>query len=68
MNRLKEVREAKKMTQEKLAELSGISRQTIYKIETNPLANIKVDTIQALADALGVSFDEIFFASSVKPV
>ena len=61
MNRLKEVREDKSMSQEKLAELSGISRQTIYKLEADPEFNAKVDTIKKLADALEVDFHDIFF-------
>ena len=61
MNRLKEVREEKGISQEKLAELSGISRQTIFKIESNPEFNAKVDTIKKLADALEVTFHDIFF-------
>ena len=66
MTRLKEIREEKKMSQERLEELSGVSRQTISKIEANPQANVKVDTIQRLADALGVNFQDIFFAPSVN--
>jgi putative transcriptional regulator len=33
-NRLKEVRECKSLTQEKLAELANVSRQTIISIES----------------------------------
>jgi putative transcriptional regulator len=33
-NKLKEMREKKKFTQEKLAELADVSRQTIISIET----------------------------------
>lgn len=33
-NKLKELREKKRLTQEKLAELSGVSRQTVISIET----------------------------------
>ena len=61
MNRLKEVREEKGISQEKLSELSGISRQTIYKIEADPEFNARVDTIKALAEALEVDFHDIFF-------
>ena len=60
MNRLKEIREERNMSQVKLAELSGITRQTIAKIESNPQANIKVDTLKKLAHALSVEFYEIF--------
>ena len=61
MNRLKEVRESKNVSQEKLAELSGISRQTICKLEADPEFNARVDTIKALAEALEVDFHDIFF-------
>lgn len=61
MNRLKDIRESKGISQEKLAELSGISRQTIFKLESDPEFNARVDTIKALADALEVEFHEIFF-------
>ena len=61
LNRLKEIREGKGVSQEKLAELSGISRQTISKIETDPEFNAKVDTFKKLAEALEVNFHDIFF-------
>ena len=62
MNRLKEVREEKNISQEKLAELSGISRQTISKIETDPEFNARVDTLKKLAEALETNFHDIFLA------
>jgi DNA-binding XRE family transcriptional regulator len=61
MNRLKEVRKNKGISQRKLAELSGISRQTIHMIESDPEFNAKVDTFKKLAEALGVDFSDIFF-------
>ena len=61
MNKLKEVREEKGISQEKLAELSGISRQTIFKLESDPKFNARVDTIKKLAEALEVNFHDIFF-------
>ena len=61
MNRVKEVREERNISQERLSELSGISRQTISKIEADPAANVTVDTLKKLADALGVRFEDIFF-------
>ena len=62
MNRLKEVREERNISQVKLAEMSGVSRQTISKIEADPAAVFKVDTLQALANALGVSIEDIFYS------
>ncbi|MCR5811444.1 MAG: helix-turn-helix transcriptional regulator [Lachnospiraceae bacterium] len=60
MNRLKEIREERNISQVKLAEMSGITRQTIAKIESDPQASVKVATLQKLADALGVRFYDIF--------
>lgn len=50
--RIKERREALKMTQAELAEKSGLSRATISAIENNGLSDIKVSTLKALAEAL----------------
>jgi len=59
---VKEIREERNMSQERLSELSGISRQTISKIEADPSTNVTVDTLRKLADALGVSFNDVFLA------
>ena len=61
MNRVKEIREERNISQVKLSELSGISRQTISKIESDPDANVTVDTLKKLADALCVRVEDIFF-------
>lgn len=51
-NRIKERREALKMTQTELADKSGISRATISALENGGKTDIKVSTLKALADAL----------------
>ncbi len=58
--KLKEVREAQRMTAEKLAQLSGVSRVTIWKIENNKLTDIKTGTLLKLSKALGVKFEDLF--------
>lgn len=63
--RLKEIREEKGITQEKLEELSGVSRQTISAIENNPEYQAKSGTLLALAKAMDTTVDRIFFASAV---
>lgn len=63
--RLKEIREEKGLTQEKLEELSGVSRQTISAIENNPEYQPKSGTLLALANAMETTVDSIFFASAV---
>lgn len=62
MNKLKDARIRKKYTQEKLAELSGISRQTIAAIENNKANVITNVTMKKLADAVGKSVGYIFFS------
>jgi transcriptional regulator with XRE-family HTH domain len=47
-------RNAKGWTQEQLAERSGVHRVTIAKIESGQSANVGLDVIEKLADALGV--------------
>ena len=59
-NRLKELREERNISQEKLAELSGISRATISKIENNEETNVNTRTIAKLAEFFGVKPSEIF--------
>ena len=63
--KIKEVREARKMTQEELAEKSGASRGTISALENGSVRTTTTKTLFKLAKALGTSVDQIFFAESV---
>lgn len=63
--RLREVREASGMTQEMLAEKSGISRQTISTIENGKAKTVMSSTMLSLAGALGTTIDAIFFTEAV---
>lgn len=58
--RLKEVREEKRLTQEELAAKSGVSRQTIVAIETDPTYNTTFNTLVKLSDALETPIDSLF--------
>ena len=60
-NRLKEFREKKGWSQVKLAEESGVSRQTIISLEGGLVKECKTSTLVKLADALGESVSLIFF-------
>lgn len=62
-NRLKEIREEKRMTQEELSARSGVSRQTIISLETNQNYNVTIGTLTKLADALEVTVDQFFSAA-----
>ena len=63
--KIKEVREAKKMSQEELAERSGVSRGTISALENGSTRTTTTKTLLKLASALGVTVDRIFFAEGV---
>lgn len=59
-NRLKEARSNKKLSQSQLAEMVGVSRNTISSIETgqfNPTAKLAL----ILCIALDQKFEELFF-------
>lgn len=64
-NKLRECRERTKMTQEELAAKSGISRGTICALENGIARNTTSKTLQKLANALGVTVEQIFFTDSV---
>lgn len=59
-NRLKEARAERKLSQNQLAELVGVSRNTISSIETgqfNPTAKLAL----VLCIALNKTFEELFY-------
>lgn len=58
--RIKELREKNRISQERLAELSGISRGTIAILERNSSSDVKAGTLKSLAKALNVSVSELF--------
>lgn len=51
-------REKRGLTQCELAKLSGISQATICAVEIGRNSGGNLDTIELLADALGLSIDE----------
>ena len=51
-------RQARGLTQEQLAEASGVHRVTIARIETGEVSP-KAETLKRLADALGVLVDDL---------
>lgn len=59
-NNLSEVRKDKGLTQEELAEKSGISRVTIANIERGAVTNLKISTMLSLSNALDSTVEEIF--------
>ena len=58
-NNIKKLREAKGLSQEKLARLSDVANNTIVKIEAGKNQNPTLDTLKKIAKALSVSLDEL---------
>lgn len=63
--KIKELREAMKMTQEELAEKSGVSRGTISALENGIDRTTTSKTLVKLAQALNTTVDRIFFTKGV---
>ena len=61
MYNIKEIRKSKKMSQEELAEKSGVSRMIIVRLESGEEVATKTTTLIALAKALDVPVSKIFF-------
>lgn len=59
--RIKEFREAKNMTQEELSKKSNVSRATIWALESGAERTTTTKTLLKLANALGVTVDQLFF-------
>jgi len=57
--RIKEFREKKKLTQDKLARLADVPYTSITKIETGVIKSPSVQTMAKIAKALGVTLDEL---------
>ena len=57
---IRKIRDEKRISQEELAKKSGVSRATISGLETNPKAITTTETLQKIADALGVRVSEFF--------
>ena len=59
LKNLVKLREAKGWSREKLAVESGVSYNTIVKIEYGGIKNPKIETVIKLAKALGASLDQL---------
>ena len=54
------IRESKDVSQAELARRCGVRPSHIMKIEKSHYKNCRVETFRKIADALGVSFSEIY--------
>ena len=58
--KIKELREKRRLSQAELAELSGVSRATIIRLENTEEVVINTGTLEKLANALNVSIKSLF--------
>ena len=58
-NNIKKLREAKGLSQEKLARLADVANNTIIKIEGGKNQNPTFDTLKKIAKALDISIDDL---------
>ncbi|MFA6273346.1 MAG: helix-turn-helix transcriptional regulator [Candidatus Paceibacterota bacterium] len=58
-NNIKKLREAKGLSQEKLARLADVANNTLIKMESGENKNPTLDTLKKVAKALVVSVDDL---------
>lgn len=63
---IREKRKNLKLSQEELARLADVSRQTIINLENNATKNITVLTLQKIAGALKCSVDDLLIISETS--
>jgi len=56
---IKKYRGKKGISQDKLSKLAGVTYNTIIKIESGTTTNPRVETLDAIAHALGVTVDNL---------
>ena len=57
--KIRELRKKKKISQETLARLAGVSLNTIVKIESGESRHPAIKTMAGIAEALEISLDEL---------
>lgn len=57
--KIRELRNKKGLSQERLARVAGVSYNTVVKIESGESKNPTFQTMAGIAKALGVSLDEL---------
>lgn len=67
-SRVRDIRKRKNITQEKLAKRLDFSHASAISFIENGKRRLDAEKIPALANALGVSIDELFFVQNVVEV
>jgi len=56
---IKKLRQDKGLSQDRLSKLADVSYNSIIKLETGGITNPTIDTLQKIANAFGVSVDDL---------
>jgi transcriptional regulator with XRE-family HTH domain len=56
---IRQYRLKKEMSQDRLSKLADVAFHTIVKIESGDTPNPTIETVRKIADALGVSIDDL---------
>ena len=64
MYRIKEIRKAKGISQEKLSQDSGVCRATIWRLESGNYDVAMSKTLSAIAKALDVQISDLFYSEN----
>jgi len=56
---IKKIRKKKGLSQDKLAKVADVTHTTLVKIESGANDNPTIKTLKKIADALGVTLDEL---------
>jgi len=56
---IKKYRDKLGISQDKLSKMAGVTLHTIAKIETGSTSDPRIETLRKIADALGVSVDDL---------
>lgn len=59
--RIREIREARKMSQEELARATGLPKKTISLLEEGKVKTLGAKTVLSIANALGVVVNELIY-------
>ena len=57
--KLRKLRREREWSGQKLADLAGVSRMTIFRIEKGRTSGVRLDTLESIAKVLGVSVQEL---------
>ncbi len=67
VNQIKAIRLTKRITQKALSEMAQVSQPYLFDLENNN-RGAKPETMQRIADALGVTVDELLQEDSDEPL